>query len=250
MEIITVINQKGGVGKTVTAHALGAGLKKRGKRVLFIDLDPQGNLSYALGGKGEKGAFDIFMRSAPVNECVERAVGGDIIPSSPNLSAVQTLLINELGTEAILKEALSSPVFREYDYAIIDTPPALSIQTVNALTASDKLIIPTQADLFGLQGIGQLFKTIEQVKKYYNPALKTEGILIVRFKPRTALSKQVVSLLTDAAEKLHTKIFAAKIRECIAVAEVQGLKSNIFDYAPRSNAAADYSAFVDEFLSE
>lgn len=252
MEIITVINQKGGVGKTVTAHALGTGLSKRGKKVLFVDLDPQGNLSFALGcPNSKKNAFNIFMKNASAKECITQAEGGDCICSSPNLSAVQTLLVNELGTESILKEYFfESELEKEYDYIIIDTPPALSLQTINALTASNKLVVPTQADLFGLQGIGQLFKTIDQVKKYYNPNLKTEGILLVRCKPRTALTKQVTSLLEETAVKLNTKVFNTKIRDCIAIAEVQGLKSNIFDYAPKSNGAADYSDFIKEFLGE
>lgn len=252
MEIITVINQKGGVGKTVTAHALGAGLKRRGKKVLYVDLDPQGNLSFALGAVSpKKTAFNLFMKDASLFECVTKTLNADVICSSPNLAAVQTLLVSEIGTESILKEAFKEgEAEKTYDYVIIDTPPALSLQTVNALTLSDKLIIPTQADIFGLQGIGQLFKTIEQVKKYYNPNLYTAGILLVRFKKRTSLSKQIFSVLEDTAAKLNTKIFETKIRDCIAVAEVQGLKSDIFTYAPKSNAALDYDAFVDEFLKD
>lgn len=252
MEIVTVINQKGGVGKTVTAHALGAGLMARGKNVLFIDLDPQGNLSFALGGgNAQKNAFNLFMKNATARECISALPGGECICASPNLAAVQTLLINEIGTESILSDAVEEDDLASlYDYIIIDTPPALSIQTVNALTASDKLVIPTQTDLFGLQGIGQLFKTIEQVKKHYNPTLKTEGILLVRYKSRAQLTKQVTALLEQTAERLHTKIFQTRIRDCIAVAEVQGMKSNIFAYAPRSNAAIDYNDFVNEFIGE
>ncbi len=252
MEIVTVINQKGGVGKTVTAHALGAGIVARGKSVLFVDLDPQGNLSFALGANSpSKTSFNLFMKSATARECITKAPGGDVICASPNLAAVQTLLIQEIGTEAILKEAFKADKLDElYDYVIIDTPPALSLQTINALTASNRLVIPTQADLFGLQGIGQLFKTIEQVKKYYNKRLVCEGILLVRYKPRAALSKQITATLEETASSLNTKIFKTRIRDCIAIAEVQGLQSNIYAYAPRSNGALDYNDFVNEFLGE
>lgn len=251
MEIITVINQKGGVGKTVTAHALGAALKRRGKRVLFVDLDPQGNLSFALGAeKPKKTAFNLFMKDASFSECITKTPSSDVICASANLAAVQTLLVSEIGTEAILKDAFKEGKAEDfYDYVVIDTPPALSLQTINALTLSDKLIIPTQADIFGLQGIGQLFKTIDQVKKYYNPELETAGILLVRYKSRASLSKQISSVLEDTAAKLKTKIFKTKIRDCIAIAEVQGLKSDIFSYAPKSNGAADYDEFAEEFLS-
>ncbi len=252
METVTVINQKGGVGKTVTAHALGAGLVARGKSVLYVDLDPQGNLSFALGSSGEKkNSFNLFMKNATAKECIARLPGGDCICASPNLAAVQTLLVNEIATEAILRDAFEEDALdRLYDYIIVDTPPALSLQTINALTASDKLVIPSQADLFGLQGIGQLFRTIEQVKKHYNPSLTVEGILLVRYKPRAALTKQVSALLEETASKLNTKVFRTRIRECIAIAEVQGLKSNIYAYSPRSNGAIDYNDFVNEFLGE
>lgn len=180
-----------------------------------------------------------------------KTASADVICASANLAAVQTLLVSEIGTESILKDAFKEGKAEDfYDYVVIDTPPALSLQTVNALTLSDKLVIPTQADIFGLQGIGQLFRTIEQVKKYYNPGLITAGILLVRYKSRASLSRQISSVLEDTALKLKTKIFRAKIRECIAIAEVQGLKSDIFSYAPKSNGAADYNEFVEEFLSE
>ena len=247
MQTIAVINQKGGVGKSTTALAIGAGLSLKGYSVLFIDLDAQGNLSYTLGA-GTQGynAMGVLQRPETAKEEIQHTQNGDIIASSPALAGADTVL-TETGKEYRLKEALES-LSGEYDYCIIDTPPALGILTINALTACRGAIIPAQADIYSLQGISQLNSTIQTVKKYCNPALSIMGIVLTRYSSRSVISREVTELIEQTAEQLQTKLYKAKIRECIALKEAQAVKQNIFTYAPRSNATADYRALVEEIL--
>ena len=244
---IAVINQKGGVGKSTTALAIGAGLSLKGYSVLFIDLDAQGNLSYTLGAdtKGYN-AMGVLERPETAKEEIQHTPQGDIIASSPKLAGADKLL-DETGKEYRLKEALES-LQRAYDYIIVDTPPALGILTINALTACTGAIIPAQADIYSLQGIGQLNSTIETVKKYCNPSLSIMGIVITRFNGRSIIRREVAEMLERTADQLHTKLFSSKIRECTALVEAQATKQNIYSYAPRSNATADYKALVDEII--
>ena len=244
---IAVINQKGGVGKSTTALAIGAGLSLKGYSVLFIDLDAQGNLSYTLGAdtKGYN-AMGVLERPETAKEEIQHTPQGDIIASSPKLAGADKLL-EETGKEYRLKEALES-LQGAYDYIIVDTPPALGILTINALTACTGAIIPAQADIYSLQGIGQLNSTIETVKKYCNPSLSIIGIVLTRYSSRSIIRREVAEMLEHTADQLHTKLFSSKIRECTALVEAQATKQNIYSYAPRSNATADYKALVDEII--
>ena len=239
--------KKGGVGKSTTALAIGAGLSLKGYSVLFIDLDAQGNLSYTLGAdtKGYN-AMGVLERPETAKEEIQHTPQGDIIASSPKLAGADKLL-EETGKEYRLKEALDS-LQGAYDYIIVDTPPALGILTINALTACTGAIIPAQADIYSLQGIGQLNSTIETVKKYCNPSLSIMGIVITRFNGRSIIRREVAEMLEHTADQLHTKLFSSKIRECTALVEAQATKQNIYSYAPRSNATADYKALVDEII--
>lgn len=243
MEIISVINQKGGVAKTTTALALGTGLKRKGYRVLFIDLDAQCNLSYSLGmtEKDTLTAAELL-----TGDYDPSAIKEDVIKGAESLSAAN-LVLTDTGKEYKLKETLK-PLQDKYDYCIIDTPPSLGILTVNALTASQSAIVPAQADFYSLQGIGQLVKTINSVKKYCNSELKIKGILLTRYNDRTIISKNLVSVLQQTASQLDTKLFKAKIRECTAVKEAQGMRQDVAAYAPQSNAAQDYKDFVKEYI--
>ena len=244
---IAVINQKGGVGKSTTALAIGAGLSLKGYSVLFIDLDAQGNLSYTLGAdtKGYN-AMGVLERPETAKEEIQHTPQGDIIASSPKLAGADKLL-EETGKEYRLKEALES-LQGAYDYIIVDTPPALGILTINALTACTGAIIPAQADIYSLQGIGQLNSTIETVKKYCNPSLSIMGIVITRFTGRSIIRREAAEMLEHTAHQLHTKLLSSKIRECAALVEAQATKQNMYSYAPRSNATADYKALVDEII--
>lgn len=247
MKVISIVNRRGGVGKTATAHAIGAGLSHRGYKVLFIDLDSQSNLTFDTGAiASDKTSLELLQGTATATDAIQSTPSGDIIPASPNL-ALADMLLQDTGKEYRLKEAIA-PVKRKYDYIIIDTPPALGIITTNALTASDTVIIPAQAEIHSIQGIALLSEAITAVKKYTNPALKIAGIVITRYNGRAILSKDMKENLYRTAELLKTKVFSTPIRECIAVKEAQALRQDIFTYAPRSNATKDYNAVIDELL--
>ncbi len=243
--IISITNQKGGVGKSTTAEALTAGLKLKGHSVLAIDLDPQGNLTHTsrASAKGAT-ALGVLTGDVKVENAIQNTEMGDIIPAHSGLAGADAF-ITDTGKEYRLKEALEN-IKDNYDYIIIDTPPALGILTVNALTAADSIIIPAQCDIYSLAGIDQLFNTIKPVRKYCNPDLQIEGILLTRYSARTTLSKEVAELAEQLAEKIGTKVFKSSIREAVAIKEAQILQKSIFDHAPSSKVAGDYKQFIDE----
>lgn len=248
MKTLTIINQKGGVGKSTTAHALGSGLAIKGYKVLYIDLDGQGNLSYALkASTAGYGSLGVLQRPETIKSEIQRLEDGDIIASTPNLVIADSVIV-DTGKEYRLKEALQA-VAGLYDYCIVDTPPALSILTINALTASYGAIIPAQADIYSLQGIAQLNNTISAVTKYCNPGLKVLGVLLTRFNGRSVIRREVAELLESHAQGMNTKLFASRIRECTAIVEAQAVQESIYKYAPKSNASKDYTAFVEELLT-
>ena len=247
MKTIAVINQKGGVGKTTTALALGAGLILKGKKVLLVDLDAQGNLTFSLGGEAKGyGAMGVLQRPETVQAEIQECAGAGLIASTPALAEADKI-ITETGKEYRLKEALET-IAAGYDYCVVDTPPALGILTVNALAACDGAVIPAQADIFSLQGIAALKGTIEAVKKYCNQSLQIMGILVTRFNGRAIIRREAAEQLETMAAQLNTKVYKAKIRECIALVEAEAVKQSIYSYAPKSNAAADYSELADEIL--
>jgi len=248
-ETIAIVNRRGGVGKTATAHAIGAGLALRGYKTLFIDLDSQCNLTFDVGAKtAPLTSMEVLSGTATAQEAIQHTQGGDIIPASPSLAVADTTL-EGTGKEYRLKEALE-PIAGEYDYIIIDTPPALGVLTVNALTACNSAIIPAQAEVHSLQGIGLLYEAIRAVKKYTNPALTIKGILITRYNGRAILSRDMRENLEATAKELGTKVFTTPIRECTAIKEAQATQSDIYSYAPRSNATADYTALIQDILEE
>lgn len=246
MEVIAVINQKGGVGKSTTAHAIGAGLTLKGYRVLYVDLDAQGNLSYTLRADTNGLTAMELLQGRNTQAAIQRTAQGDIIASSPSLAGADTI-ITAVGKEYRLREALE-PLGGLYDYCIIDTPPALGILTINALTACNGAIIPAQADIYSLQGISQLHTTIETVKQYCNPVLTIKGIVLTRYNSRAIISREVADMIEQTAGQLQTKLYKAKIRECTAIKEAQATQQDIYSYAPRSNATADYTALIAEIL--
>lgn len=249
MEVITITNRKGGVGKTASTHALGAGLARRGYKVLYIDLDSQCNLTYDLGANpAPLTSMEVLSGTATAQEAIQSTQGGDIIPASPNLATAEAVIIGT-GKEYRLKEALE-PLQGIYDYIVIDTPTILGVLTINALTACNSAIIPVQPEVHSLQGIGLLYETLTAVKKYTNPALTIKGILITRYNGRAILSKDMRSNLEDIAKELGTKVFSTPIRECTAVKEAEASQKDIYSYAPRSNATKDYTALIDEILEE
>jgi chromosome partitioning protein len=249
MIIYSIINQKGGVGKSTTALAIGAGLSLKGYSVLYVDLDAQGNLSYTMGASTQGyNAMGVLQRPDTARSEVQHLEQGDIIASSPALAGADAV-ITETGKEYRLKEALEG-LSGDYDYCIIDTPPALGILTVNALTACGGVIIPAQADIYSLQGISQLNNTLQTVKRYCNPVLSILGIVLTRYNGRAIIRREVAEMLEQTARGLNTKLYKSRIRECTALVEAQATKQNIYSYAPRSNAATDYKALVAEILGE
>ena len=248
--ITAVAIQKGGQGKTTTAAALGAGLALKGYSVLHVDLDAQGNLTYSMGGDATgltgHNAMDMLQGASSAAEAVQHTALGDVIGSSPALAAADTVFM-AVGKEYKLREALDA-ISGQYDYILLDTPPSLGILTINALTAANDILIPVQADMFSLQGVGQLWQTIGAVRRYCNPRLGIAGLLLTRFNGRAIISRELSDMLAQTAAQMGTKVFAARIRECTALKEAVACKKSIFAYAPRSNASMDYQAFIDEYL--
>lgn len=249
MKTIAIINQKGGVGKSTTAAAIGAGFISKGYKTLFVDLDAQGNLSYSMKADTRGyNALGVLQRPETIAAEIQQNEEGDIIASTPELSGADTI-ITQTGKEHRLEEALHI-VEGDYDFCIIDTPPALGILTINALTACTGAIIPAQADVYSLQGIAQLQGTVEAVKRYCNPRLYIMGIVLTRYNPRSIIRREVRETLEQTAEQMHTKLYQTYIRECTALVEAQAMQRDIYQYAPKSNAAADYRALTEEILRE
>ena len=244
-QIITVTNQKGGVGKTTTASALVCGLRQRGAKVLGIDLDPQGNLGFTLGleiGEG-KTAYDVFKGTCTMEEAIASTEYGDVLPSDIMLSAAE-VEFTAPRREFMLSDLLTG-VRDRYDYVIIDTPPALNILTVNAYVASSGLIVPMEAEVLSLVGITQLQETIETVRATFNPHLKVLGILINKFNGRLTLSKDILEMAQVVAEQLDSRVFEAKIHRGVGVAMAPAHGQTVLTYQPDSRPAQDFQSIID-----
>ncbi|MEE3451290.1 MAG: AAA family ATPase [Acutalibacteraceae bacterium] len=246
MKVITISNQKGGVAKTATAAALWAGFNMRGYKTLAIDLDPQRNLSDGAGADENKTIFGVMSREITAGEAIQTVDDMDLIASTQMLAAADSIF-TETGKECILRESLE-PLKDKYRYCIIDTPPTLNVLTVNALTASDSVIIPVYADVYSITGLTKLYLTMNAVKKYFNPSLTIEGILLARYKSNTNMSREITELLQDTAQQLDTVVFNAKIRDCVKVAEAPARRRNLLKEYPTATAAEDYNSLIDELL--
>lgn len=248
-KIIAISNQKGGVGKTTTTSALAVGLKHKGFHVLAIDLDPQGNLGFCLGAETENHAtiYEVLKGEIGLVSAIQRTSMVDVVTSSILLSGIELEFTNT-GREYLLRDAIE-PIAHLYDYILIDTPPALSILTVNAFTAADYIVVTMLADIFSLQGIAQLYESVGRVKKYCNPRLEIAGILLTRFNPRTVLSNEIKGTAALISENLNIPLFNTFIRTSVAISEAQSLQKDIIEYAPKANGIKDYLDFVDELLA-
>ncbi len=245
--ILTVSNQKGGVGKTTTSAALASGIFLTGRRVLGIDLDPQGNLGFCLGAGGDSHhtILDVLNGSVSVEEALVHGEDTcDLLVSDISLSSNGLENIHRR-RECILKDALAF-VQDQYDYIIIDTPPALNLLTVNAYAASDFLIIPMSSDILSLVGLAQLKETIESVRGAFNPNFQVLGILLTKFNRRTRLSRDVLDMANQLAAQIDTKVFETKIRTGVAIAEAPAHGESIFTYNPNSLAVQDYAELLLE----
>lgn len=243
--VIAITNQKGGVGKTTTSSALIGGLTSLGKKVLGVDLDPQGNLGFSLGVdiEGCPSIYDVFKGSVPIKDAITRTPSGDILSSNILLSSAE-LEFNRSGREYMLRDLLQ-PLQEFYDYIIIDTPPALNILTVNAYVVANSLIIPMTPEILSLLGISQLKETIDSVKRFYNPALDILGILLTKYNKRTNLTKEVEDMANEVAKQLETVVLDPKIRVSVSVAEAPAHGESIITYSPRSKPGMDYMQLVN-----
>lgn len=248
--ITTVLNQKGGTGKSTTAQTLAAGLNQRGARALLIDADPQGNTSYTMQADPLKtGLYALLRGDVRAADAVQHTAHGDIIASSLDLAGAD-MEFTQQGREYLLREALE-PISGDYTHVIIDSPPTLGIMSVNALTASTDVIIPVcAADIYSLQGLQQLLTTVGRVRKYSNPALSVAGLLITRKGANTLAARAVLEQIQARADAAGLDIYRATIREAVAVREAQIMRTSLFIHAPTAKVTGDYIDFIDEYIAQ
>ncbi|MCL2077158.1 MAG: ParA family protein [Oscillospiraceae bacterium] len=249
-KIIAATNQKGGVGKTTVCAGICGCLSAMGKSVLAIDLDPQANLTFSLGADSLEDAYtiyNVFKGQVDLYDVIRHTETCDIACSNILLSGLELELYTSTGREFILRDQLNA-IAADYDYVVIDTPPALSVLTINAYTAANWLVIPLIPEILSLQGLSQLKETIFGVKKYYNNSLEVRGILINQYNPRLILTKEVEELANIVAEQLDTDVFETKIFKSVTLAEAPAHGKTIVDYAPRSKAATEFKDLTCEIL--
>lgn len=243
--IVSVINQKGGTGKTTTTINLGRALSKLGKKVLLVDLDPQSNLSYSLDiTQPEYTLAETFTGTKKIKDIiVPKDENFSIAPGSNELVDIEISLVTQERRESFLKSILDDA--KGFDFILIDCPPSLSVLTVNALTASQQVVIPLQMEVLTLQGLSQILTTVKQVKNTLNAKLKVKGIVIVMYDKRRKLSAEIQEYLQ---QNIDEKIFRSRIRLNVKLAEAPSFGQSILDYDPASNGAQDYMALAKEFL--
>ena len=243
--ILSLLNHKGGVGKTTSAINIGAGMVVLGKRVLLVDLDPQANLSLSLGiGRQPPSLYDAMRGEADLAPVTVRP-GLDVIPSNLDLSGAEMELINEAGREYILRE-LFEPMQDAYDFIIIDCPPSLGLLTLNALTCSDFVLIPLQTEFLAMQGLAKIKQVIQKVKLRLNKKLEIGGVIPTMYDSRKVLNRDIVETIKKYFGEL---VFESYVRDNVALAEAPAQQQDIFSYNPTSAGAEDYLAVCQEILS-
>nr|WP_317378891.1 AAA family ATPase [uncultured Faecalimonas sp.] len=247
--IIAVANQKGGVGKTTTAINLSSCLSALGKKVLAIDMDPQGNMTSGLGvdkDNVERTVYDLIIGRASVEECLCKDVfeNLDLLPTNIDLSAAEIELIGVENKEFIIRDEVAK-IRENYDFVIVDCPPSLSMLTINAMTTANTVLVPIQCEYYALEGLSQLMHTIELVKERLNPDLEMEGVVFTMYNARTNLSLQVVENVKDNLDQtIYKTIIPRNIR--LAEAPSHGLPINIYD--PKSSGAESYMLLAEEVI--
>lgn len=244
MHIVSVVNQKGGTGKTTTTINLGSALAKMGKSVLVVDMDSQGNLGYSLGLDEGNSIVDVLEDKVDINSILQERESMDIIASDIRLVDLELSLIDLDDRHKVLSESLNH-LTKTYDYILIDCPPSLSILAVNALYASDKIIIPMLMEVLSLQGLDQIINTIRKIQSSYSKQLEIWGILPVMVDKRRKLSEEVKEYIS---ENYDVRIFKSMIRNNVKASEAPSFGQSVIAYAPTSNSANDYNAFAKEIL--
>ncbi len=252
IRIITIANQKGGIGKTTTAMCLATILAKRGYKTLLIDTDMQCNATDAYGAKidGVATIYDAILAEGKdrvsLKDAIQHTESGDIIASDRLLIEADDKLKSDSEGIYRLQDAIKE--LKGYDYVVIDTNPTLNFLLFNSLVAADEVIIPVTSDRFGFTGLNQLNETVQKIKKRQNPNLNVIGLLLIKFKKTTRLGKDVKEILDKTAESMDTSLFNNTIRESVKVQEAQIMRTPLIDYAPGCTSALDYEDFVDELL--
>ncbi|GHA61029.1 ParA family protein [Pontibacter akesuensis] len=242
--VVAVINQKGGTGKTTTTINLGSALSKLGKKVLLLDLDPQSNLSYSLAvANPEATLADVFQGDKKLADILVEKDGLWIAPGSNELVDIEISLVTQPEREKFLKNIIAQ--MKGFDFVFIDCPPSLSVLTLNALTAAQEVLIPLQMEVLTLQGLDQIMNTVEKVQKTFNPKLKIKGIVVVMFDVRRKLSQEVLEYLH---ENVKHKVFKSQVRMNVKLAEAPSFGKSVLDYDASSNGARDYTALAAEYL--
>ncbi len=250
--VIAISNQKGGVGKTTSVLNIGVFLARKGKKVLLIDIDPQANLTSGLGierdteDDGMLSVYDILINQTKAEDTVleSRIENLHIIPSSIELAGAEVEMVNAMSRESVLKNAIDQ-LRNEYDYILIDCPPSLGLLTINSQVASDKVIIPVQAEYFALEGLGQLVNTIKLVKNNLNPNLEIGGVVLTMFDTRTNLSKDIA---VELKNHFDDQLFDTLVPRNIKLSEAPSHGLAIVEYEPESSGAQAYGRLTEEIL--
>lgn len=248
--VIALANQKGGVGKTTTSVNLGACLADNGKKVLLIDLDPQGNATSGLGIDKkdiEESVYDVLINDVDLKDVILKSShkGLDIVPTTIALSGAEVELTNLMARETRLKDAFGD-VKDEYDYILIDCPPSLGLLTINAFTACDSILIPVQSEYYALEGLSQLLNTIKLVRKHFNSDLKIEGVLLTMYDKRTNLGQQVNA---EVKKYFGDQVYDTIIPRNVRLSEAPSHGQAIVDYDKRSTGAKVYQQLAKEVLA-